>query len=109
MQPQLLREALDDALCCHAAQVLLVLCAGKRVSYPSNYDMSGVRAYAQLLHASDISLLDMVIAGSTGITSMRRLDMVPNRMEGSSLLAMREKYMAGMPSAQELARMQIYE
>ena len=107
-EPEILREALDDVFCLHARHVILVLIAGKRVSYPSNYDMDRLREYVHTLNLANVSLLDMVICGSTGITSMRRMDMIPSQERVSRFLSVREDYESSLPAPDELEKIVLF-
>lgn len=79
-EPEILRRALSDALTLDAKRVLLILLAGRRVSYPSRYDEKKVRAYAYTLSAAGVSLADMVILGCTGPMSLRRMGIVHDKI-----------------------------
>ena len=79
-EPEILRKALSEALAMEAKSVLLILLAGRRVSYPSKYDEKKIRSYAYTLSAAGISLLDMVILGCTGPMSLRRMGIVHDKI-----------------------------
>lgn len=79
-EPEILRRALNDALTIEAKSVLLILLAGRRVSYPSKYDEKKARAYAYTLSAAGVSLSDMVILGCTGPMSLRRMGIIHDKI-----------------------------
>lgn len=100
-EPEKISRAYSDAISCNARYVILLFCAGKRVSYPSNYDRDKVREYARLLNLADISLLDMAITGSTGTMSLRRMNFIPEQNVFRRRLALREDYIASIPPLQD--------
>lgn len=105
----LMKEALSDALTMDVHSAALIIFAGKRVSYPSNYDRDFSRAYCRMLNLMGISLMDVVIFGSNCITSLRRLNMISENLKHYPRNSLREGYISSIrPAKLKSRRYQFY-
>jgi DNA repair protein RadC len=95
----LLHEALSDIFAMNVHSAALIIFVGKRVSYPSNFDRKFARDYARLLNLASVTPVDIVILGSTGAVSMRRLNMVPENLKYLKKNSLREKYISSLRPA----------
>lgn len=95
----LLQDSISDAITLNASCAALIILAGRRVSYPSNYDRDMARKYARMLNSAGISLMDALICGSTGVISLRRLNMISENLKRSPRNSLREGYISSIRPA----------
>lgn len=100
---EILQEALADVIACRARRAYLIILTNEYLPIPGRYDREKVRGYSHLLDMAGCMLLDVVLLGKYSPISMRRMGMVPDPRRQKNFRSIREDYMRGMPSAEEMA------
>ena len=99
-EPDTLREALADVISTRCRSVMILQFVGNMHADPDQYDKDHAREYAYALASAGCNLLDVVLVGDGGITSMRQMGFIPDYSSISHAHRMIcERYMENMPEA----------
>lgn len=99
-EPSTLREALADVISTQCRNVMIIQFVGNMHADPDDYDKVHAREYAYALGSAGCNLLDVVLVGDGGITSMRQLGFIPDYSSISRTHRMVcERYMENMPES----------
>ena len=102
-EPSTLRDALADVISTRCRNVMIIQFVGNMHADPEDYDKDHAREYAYTLGSAGCSLLDVVLVGDGGITSMRQLGFIPDHSALSRTHRMVcERYMENMPESGEM-------
>lgn len=96
-EPEAFQEALNDAICSEAKDVILLIYTHQHTPVASFYDITHARAYLKLMHAASCSLLDVVLVGEKHLSSLRRSGLITGQGKGNWSLALHEDYLRNMP------------
>lgn len=84
-EPDTLRDAMADVLNLRASNALIFQFVGNMHTDPDDYDINHARKYAFTLSLLDCTLMDVILVGDGGMTSMRQLDMIPTFRKGKEI------------------------
>lgn len=98
-----LREALSDVITSHARNVMIIQFIGNMHAEPDDYDKEHAREYGYALSCAGCSLLDVVLVGDGGVSSMRQLGFIPDYSDRRLNNRVHERYLEDMPEAYTLS------
>lgn len=96
-EPDTLRGALNDVLSTRARNVILLEFVGTGSIEPEEYDLVHVQAYAAALHVAESSLLEFLIVGVAGSSSLRKRNEIPDYDFSARARSVRESYLRAAP------------
>lgn len=92
------RNALSDAICSEARDVILLIYTHQHTPVASFYDITHARSYSKLMRGANCELLDVVLVGKKNLSSLRRSGLISGQGKGSWSLALHEDYLRDMPA-----------
>lgn len=96
-EPEVFQQALNDAICSEAKDVILLIYTHQHTPVASFYDITHARSYLKLMHAANCALLDVVLVGKKHLSSLRRSGLISGQGKGEWSLTLHEDYLRGMP------------
>lgn len=96
-EPEILREALSDAVSLRARNVMILQFLGNMHAEPDEYDIRHAEEYAYALSSAGSGLLDVVLMGDGGIASMRQLGHIPDFADFRMNRMICERYLRDFP------------
>jgi len=102
-EPETLREALSDVISSHARNVMMIQFIGNMHADPEDYDKEHAREYGYTLSCAGCRLLDVVLLGDGGISSMRQLGFIPDFSDRHLNNKVCERYLEDMPEVYTLS------
>lgn len=89
-EPDTLRDAMADVMNLNASNALIFEFVGNMHAEPDDYDIRHAREYAYALSLLDCKLMDVILVGDAGLSSMRQLGLIPTFYKGRELGCLRE-------------------
>ena len=101
-EPETLRDAMSDVISSRARNVMILQFIGNMHADPDDYDKEHAREYGYALSCAGCRLLDVILVGDGGVSSMRQLGFVPDYSNKHLNNRVYERYLEDMPEAYTL-------